>query len=70
MVLVFSLENEASFQEVYKLYSQLNTLRSTAEIPLVVVGTQGRGQEAGMDDFRGWIKAIHYNGHVTDRDPL
>ncbi|XP_035595020.1 arf-GAP with GTPase, ANK repeat and PH domain-containing protein 2 isoform X4 [Oncorhynchus keta] len=42
VVLVFSLENEASFQEVYKLYSQLNTLRSTAEIPLVVVGTQDK----------------------------
>uniref|UniRef100_A0A8C7FIB8 ArfGAP with GTPase domain, ankyrin repeat and PH domain 2 n=1 Tax=Oncorhynchus kisutch TaxID=8019 RepID=A0A8C7FIB8_ONCKI len=43
VVLVFSLENEASFQEVYKLYSQLNTLRNpTAEIPLVVVGTQDK----------------------------
>uniref|UniRef100_A0A4W5MHS4 ArfGAP with GTPase domain, ankyrin repeat and PH domain 2 n=1 Tax=Hucho hucho TaxID=62062 RepID=A0A4W5MHS4_9TELE len=43
VVLVFSLENEASFQEVYKLYSQLNTLRSTADIiPLVVVGTQDK----------------------------
>ncbi|XP_045065402.1 arf-GAP with GTPase, ANK repeat and PH domain-containing protein 2 isoform X7 [Coregonus clupeaformis] len=42
VVLVFSLENEASFQEVYKLYSQLNTHRSTADIPLVVVGTQDK----------------------------
>ncbi|KAK6308389.1 hypothetical protein J4Q44_G00216600 [Coregonus suidteri] len=42
VVLVFSLENEASFQDVYQLYSQLNTHRSTADIPLVVVGTQDK----------------------------
>uniref|UniRef100_A0A8C8D9R0 Small monomeric GTPase n=1 Tax=Oncorhynchus tshawytscha TaxID=74940 RepID=A0A8C8D9R0_ONCTS len=42
VVLVFSLENEASFQDVYQLYSQLNTHRSRADIPLVVVGTQDK----------------------------
>ncbi|KAM6976966.1 arf-GAP with GTPase, ANK repeat and PH domain-containing protein 2 [Aplochiton taeniatus] len=42
VVLVFSLENEASFQEVYQLYSQLNTQRSTADIPLIVVATQDK----------------------------
>uniref|UniRef100_A0A4W5QY26 ArfGAP with GTPase domain, ankyrin repeat and PH domain 2 n=1 Tax=Hucho hucho TaxID=62062 RepID=A0A4W5QY26_9TELE len=42
VVLVFSLENEASFQDVYQLYSQLNTHRSSADIPLVVVGTQDK----------------------------
>ena len=47
MVLVFSLENEASFQDVYQLYSQLNTHRSRADIPLVVVGTQGT-EHGGM----------------------
>lgn len=47
MVLVFSLENEASFQDVYQLYSQLNTHRSSADIPIVVVGTQGK-EHGGM----------------------
>ncbi|XP_029574607.1 arf-GAP with GTPase, ANK repeat and PH domain-containing protein 2 [Salmo trutta] len=42
VVLVFSLENEASFQDVYQLYSQLNTHRSSADIPIVVVGTQDK----------------------------
>ncbi|XP_064778379.1 arf-GAP with GTPase, ANK repeat and PH domain-containing protein 2-like isoform X2 [Oncorhynchus masou masou] len=42
VVLVFSLENEASFQDVYQLYSQLNTHRSRADIPLFVVGTQDK----------------------------
>lgn len=42
VVLVFSLENEASFQEVYRLYSQLNGHRSTSDIPLIVVATQDK----------------------------
>ncbi|XP_067096508.1 arf-GAP with GTPase, ANK repeat and PH domain-containing protein 2 isoform X1 [Osmerus mordax] len=42
IILVFSLENEASFQEVYQFFSQLNTHRSTADIPLIVVGTQDK----------------------------
>ncbi|KAJ8260177.1 hypothetical protein GJAV_G00177970 [Gymnothorax javanicus] len=40
-ILVFSLENESSFQEVYKSYSQL-TMHRNAEIPLIVVGTQDK----------------------------
>lgn len=42
VILVFSLENEASFQEVYKLYHQLAVHRPVSEIPFVVVGTQGK----------------------------
>lgn len=42
VVLVFSLENEASFQEVYRLYSQLNAHRSTSDIPLIVIATQDK----------------------------
>uniref|UniRef100_H3C6Y3 ArfGAP with GTPase domain, ankyrin repeat and PH domain 2 n=1 Tax=Tetraodon nigroviridis TaxID=99883 RepID=H3C6Y3_TETNG len=42
VILVFSLENEASFQEVYKLYHQLAVHRPIAEIPFVVVGTQDK----------------------------
>uniref|UniRef100_A0A3P8UTZ6 ArfGAP with GTPase domain, ankyrin repeat and PH domain 2 n=1 Tax=Cynoglossus semilaevis TaxID=244447 RepID=A0A3P8UTZ6_CYNSE len=42
VILVFSLENEASFQEVYKIYHQLALHRPIAEIPFVVVGTQDK----------------------------
>ncbi|KAG7494039.1 arf-GAP with GTPase, ANK repeat and PH domain-containing 1-like [Solea senegalensis] len=42
VILVFSLENEASFQEVYKFYHQLAVHRPIAEIPFVVVGTQDK----------------------------
>lgn len=41
VILVFSLENEASFQEVYKIYHQLAACRPVSEIPFIVVGTQG-----------------------------
>ncbi|KAM9341858.1 arf-GAP with GTPase, ANK repeat and PH domain-containing protein 2 isoform 2-T2 [Pholidichthys leucotaenia] len=40
VILVFSLENETSFQELYQLYSQLSTHR--ADIPVIVVGTQDK----------------------------
>uniref|UniRef100_A0A8D3B840 ArfGAP with GTPase domain, ankyrin repeat and PH domain 2 n=1 Tax=Scophthalmus maximus TaxID=52904 RepID=A0A8D3B840_SCOMX len=40
VILVFSLENEASFQELYQLYSQLSTFRT--DIPVIVVGTQDK----------------------------
>nr|XP_019941946.1 PREDICTED: arf-GAP with GTPase, ANK repeat and PH domain-containing protein 2 [Paralichthys olivaceus] len=42
VILVFSLENEASFLEVYKIYHQLAIHRPIAEIPFVVVGTQDK----------------------------
>ncbi|XP_060926232.1 arf-GAP with GTPase, ANK repeat and PH domain-containing protein 1-like isoform X2 [Limanda limanda] len=42
VILVFSLENEASFLEVYKMYHQLAIHRPIAEIPFVVVGTQDK----------------------------
>lgn len=42
VILVFSLENEASFQEVYKIYHQLAIHRPISEIPFIVVGTQGK----------------------------
>lgn len=44
VILVFSLENEASFQEVYKIYHQLAAHRPVSEIPFIVVGTQGETQ--------------------------
>uniref|UniRef100_A0A3B3YYG5 Small monomeric GTPase n=1 Tax=Poecilia mexicana TaxID=48701 RepID=A0A3B3YYG5_9TELE len=42
VILVFSLENEASFQEVYKFYHQLSLHRPVTEVPFVVVGTQDK----------------------------
>lgn len=40
VVFVFSLEDEISFQTVYHYYSRLASCRNTAELPLVLVGTQ------------------------------
>ncbi|XP_035998610.1 arf-GAP with GTPase, ANK repeat and PH domain-containing protein 2 isoform X2 [Fundulus heteroclitus] len=40
VIMVFSLENEASFQDLYQLYSQLSAHRS--DIPVIVVGTQDK----------------------------
>uniref|UniRef100_A0A8C7YUQ7 ArfGAP with GTPase domain, ankyrin repeat and PH domain 2 n=1 Tax=Oryzias sinensis TaxID=183150 RepID=A0A8C7YUQ7_9TELE len=42
VILVFSLENESSFQEVYKFYQQLALHRPISEIPFIVVGTQDK----------------------------
>lgn len=38
---MFSLENESSFLEVYNIYRELCVNRNVAEIPFIVVGTQG-----------------------------
>ncbi|XP_031423606.1 arf-GAP with GTPase, ANK repeat and PH domain-containing protein 1 isoform X2 [Clupea harengus] len=42
VILVFSLENEASFQEVYNNYSELCAHRNVADVPFIVVGTQDK----------------------------
>ncbi|XP_057219263.1 arf-GAP with GTPase, ANK repeat and PH domain-containing protein 2 isoform X3 [Triplophysa rosa] len=42
VILVFSLENEASFQDVYKNYSELSKHRNIAEMPIIAVGTQDK----------------------------
>ncbi|XP_055016295.1 LOW QUALITY PROTEIN: arf-GAP with GTPase, ANK repeat and PH domain-containing protein 1-like [Boleophthalmus pectinirostris] len=42
VILVFSLENESSFQDVYKFYHQLALHRPISEIAFVVVGTQDK----------------------------
>ncbi|KAM6927757.1 arf-GAP with GTPase, ANK repeat and PH domain-containing protein 1-like isoform 1-T2 [Xenentodon cancila] len=42
VILVFSLENETSYQDVYKMYHQLAMHRPVTEIPFVVVGTQDK----------------------------
>ncbi|XP_052252907.1 centaurin-gamma-1A-like isoform X12 [Dreissena polymorpha] len=40
VIFVFSLENEMSFQSVYQYYLKMTHFRNTAEIPLILVGTQ------------------------------
>jgi len=42
VIFVFSLENEFSFQSVYQYYLKMTHFRNTAEIPLILVGTQGK----------------------------
>ncbi|XP_065141366.1 arf-GAP with GTPase, ANK repeat and PH domain-containing protein 2 isoform X2 [Paramisgurnus dabryanus] len=42
LIMVFSLENEGSFQDVYKNYSELSMHRNIAEIPIIAVGTQDK----------------------------
>ncbi len=41
VIFVFSLENETSFQAIYNFYAKMAHYRNTAEIPLILVGTQG-----------------------------
>ncbi|XP_041097678.1 arf-GAP with GTPase, ANK repeat and PH domain-containing protein 2 isoform X2 [Polyodon spathula] len=42
VVFVFSLENEASFQEVLKYYTLLANYRNTSDIAVILVGTQDK----------------------------
>lgn len=41
VVFVFSLEDEISFQTVYNYFLRLSSYGNTAEVPMVLVGTQG-----------------------------
>lgn len=38
---MFSLENESSFNAVYTYYTKMSHFRNSAEIPIILVGTQG-----------------------------
>ncbi|XP_040211366.1 arf-GAP with GTPase, ANK repeat and PH domain-containing protein 3-like isoform X1 [Rana temporaria] len=40
VVFVFSLEDEISFQTVFNYYARLSSCRNTADVPMVLVGTQ------------------------------
>lgn len=42
VIFVFSLENESSFNAIYNYYTKMSHYRNSAEIPLILVGTQGR----------------------------
>lgn len=46
VVFVFSLEDEISFQTVYNYFLRLSSYRNTAEVPMVLVGTQGESRPA------------------------
>lgn len=39
---MFSLENEASFNAIYAYYTKMSHYRNAAEIPIILVGTQGQ----------------------------
>uniref|UniRef100_A0A8C5BXB8 ArfGAP with GTPase domain, ankyrin repeat and PH domain 1 n=1 Tax=Gadus morhua TaxID=8049 RepID=A0A8C5BXB8_GADMO len=55
VIFVFSLEDENSFQTVYHYYSRLVNYRNTADLPLVLVGTQDAITSANprvIDDSR------------------
>lgn len=41
VIFVFSLENEASFQELSQYYGLLTTYRAVSDMALALVGTQG-----------------------------
>ena len=45
VIFVFSLENEASFNAIYSYYTKMAHFRNSAEIPLILVGTQGETNE-------------------------
>lgn len=42
VIFVFSLEDENSFQTIYHYFSRLASYRNPADLPLVLVGTQGK----------------------------
>lgn len=42
VIFVFSLENEASFNAIYAYYTKMSHYRNAAEIPIILVGTQGQ----------------------------
>ncbi|XP_075877697.1 arfGAP with GTPase domain, ankyrin repeat and PH domain 3 isoform X6 [Nelusetta ayraudi] len=55
VVFVFSLEDEISFQTVYNYFVRLSGYRNTAEVPMVLVGTQDAISAANprvIDDSR------------------
>lgn len=57
VVFVFSLEDEISFQTVYNYYLRLCSYRNTAEVPMVLVGTQG---ESGAFELSYSVHPPHH----------
>ena len=52
VIFVFSLENEASFNAIYNYYAKMCQYRNMQEIPLILVGTQGK--------YNNYDKSIFY----------
>lgn len=55
VIFVFSLENESSFNAIYSYYAKMAHYRATADIPLILVGTQDAISENNprvIDDAR------------------
>ncbi|CAG9864076.1 unnamed protein product [Phyllotreta striolata] len=55
VIFVFSLENESSFNAIFNYYTKMSHYRNTAEIPLILVGTQDAISENNprvIDDSR------------------
>lgn len=42
VIFVFSLENEGSFNAVYNFFTKMSHFRNSSEIPIILVGTQGK----------------------------
>lgn len=42
VIFVFSLENEASYNAVSNYYTKMSHFRNSSEIPIILVGTQGK----------------------------
>ena len=51
MIFVFSLENEESFKTIYQYYTKMNHYRNISDMPLILVGTQGRGEQFVLIDW-------------------
>lgn len=65
MIFVFSLEDEISFQTVYHYYSRMANYRNTAEVPLVLVGTQGESwREKNLCDISYDSNLHSIQGHI------
>lgn len=55
VIFVFSLENESSFNAIYNYYTKMSHFRNSAEIPIILVGTQDAISERSprvIDDAR------------------
>ena len=58
VIFVFSLENEASFNAIYNYYAKMCQYRNMQEIPLILVGTQGKYYNYTNNTF--FKKSIFY----------
>nr|CAD7441177.1 unnamed protein product [Timema bartmani] len=58
VIFVFSLENESSFKAIYNYYTQMAHFRNSAEIPLILVGTQAASLAQTLDCYDKIIKQL------------